>query len=61
MLVFPQMDPTNFFLGKFDPRGPPTFKMEIKQQEPQEEENSNMGHGGSKDLQIPPPLVASTL
>ena len=38
MLVFPQMDPTNFFLRKFDPRGPPTFKMETKQQEPQEEE-----------------------
>ena len=38
MLVFPQMDPTKFFLGKFDPRGPPTFKMEIKQQEPREEE-----------------------
>ena len=38
MLVFPQMDPTNFFLGKFDPRGPLTFKMEMKQQEPQEEE-----------------------
>ena len=37
MLVFPQMDSTNFFLGKFDPRGPPTFKMEMKQ-EPQEEE-----------------------
>ena len=38
MLVFPQMYPTNFFLGKFNPRGPPAFKMEIKQQEPQEEE-----------------------
>ena len=38
MLVFPQMDPTEFFLGKFNPRGPPTFKMEMKQQEPQEEE-----------------------
>ena len=32
------MDPTNFFLRKFDPRGPPTFKMETKQQEPREEE-----------------------
>ena len=40
MLLFPQMDPTNFFLRKFNPRGPPTFKMETKQQEPQEEENS---------------------
>ena len=38
MLVFPQMGPTNFFIGKFDPRGPPTFKMETKQQEPREEE-----------------------
>ena len=37
MLVFPQMDPTNFFLRKFDPRGSPTFKMETIQ-EPQEEE-----------------------
>ena len=61
MLVFPQMDPTNFFLGKFDPRGPPTFKMEMKQQEPREEENSNTGHGGYKDLQKALPLAASTL
>ena len=38
MLVFPQVDPTNFFFRKFDPRGPPTFKMETKQQEPREEE-----------------------
>ena len=38
MLVFTQMYLINFFLGKFDPRGPPTFKMEMKQQEPQEEE-----------------------
>ena len=38
MLVFPQMDPTNFFLRKFDLRGPPTFKMETKQQKPREEE-----------------------
>ena len=41
MLVFPQMDPTNsrsFLRGKFNPRGPPAFKMEMKQQEPQEEE-----------------------
>ena len=37
MLVFPQMDPTNFFLGKFDPREPLTFTMETKQ-ELQEEE-----------------------
>ena len=38
MLVFPQMEPTNIFLGKFDPREAPTFKMEMKQQEPQEKE-----------------------
>ena len=38
MFVFPQMDQTNFFLRKFDPRGPLTFKMEMKQQKPQEEE-----------------------
>ena len=37
MLVFPQVDPTNFFLRKFNPRGPLTFKMETKQ-ELQEEE-----------------------
>ena len=38
MLVFPQMDPTKFFLRKFDQTGPPTFKMETKQQEPREED-----------------------
>ena len=41
MLVFPQLDPTHshgFLLGKFNPRGPPTFKIEMKQEEPQEEE-----------------------
>ena len=38
MLVFLQMDPTNFFLRKFNPRGPSAFKMEMKQQEPHEEE-----------------------
>ena len=41
MLVFPQMDPTNspgFLFGRFDPRGPPAFKMETGQQGPQEEE-----------------------
>ena len=41
MLVFLQMDPTNshgFLFGRFDPRGPPTFKLETKQQRPQEEE-----------------------
>ena len=32
------MDPTNFFLGKLDPREAPTFKIEMKQQEPQEKE-----------------------
>ena len=41
MLVFLQMDPTNshgFLFGRFDLRGPPTFKLEMKQQKPQEEE-----------------------
>ena len=41
MLVFPQMDPMNshgFLFGRFDPRGPPAFKMEMGQQGPQEEE-----------------------
>ena len=38
MLVFPQMDPTNVFFRKFNLGGPPTFKMETKQQELQEEE-----------------------
>ena len=41
MLVFLQMDPTNshgFLFGRFDLRGPPTFKLETKQQRPQEEE-----------------------
>ena len=41
MLVFLQMDPTNshgFLFGRFDLRGPPTFKLETKQQSPQEEE-----------------------
>ena len=32
------MDPRNFFLRKFDHRGPLTFKMETKQQKHQEEE-----------------------
>ena len=43
MLVFPQMDPTNlhgFLFGRFDPRGPLAFKIETKQQKPQEEEIS---------------------
>ena len=42
-LVFPQMDPTNshgFLFRRFDPRGPPAFKMETGQQGPQEEEIS---------------------
>ena len=41
MLVFPQMDPTNshgFLLGRFDPRGPPAFRMETGQRGPQEED-----------------------
>ena len=41
MLLFIQIDPTNshgFLFGRFDLRGPPTFKLEMKQQKPQEEE-----------------------
>ena len=41
MPVFLQMDPTNshgFLFGRFDLRGPPAFKLETKQQKPQEEE-----------------------
>ena len=41
MLLFLQMDPANshgFLFGRFDLRGPPTFKLEMKQQKPQEEE-----------------------
>ena len=41
MLLFLQMDPTNshgFLFRRFDLRGPPTFKLETKQQKPQEEE-----------------------
>ena len=41
MLLFLHMDPTNshgFLFGRFDLRGPPTFKLEMKQQKPQEED-----------------------
>ena len=41
MLVFLQMDPTNshgFLFRRFNLMGPPTFKLEMKQQKPQEEE-----------------------
>ena len=41
MLVFPQMDPTNShgsLFGKFDPSRTPAFKMETKEEKPQEEE-----------------------
>ena len=41
MLVFLQIDPMNllgFLFGRSDPRGPPAFKIEMKQQNPQEEE-----------------------
>ena len=37
MLVFPQMDPTNF-PQKFQPKRAASIQMETKQQEPQEEE-----------------------
>ena len=41
MLLFLQMDLTNsfgFLFGRFNLRGPPTFKLEMKQQKPQEED-----------------------
>ena len=41
MLVFPQMDPTNshgFLSRRSEPRGPPAFKIEKRQEKPQEEE-----------------------
>ena len=41
MLVFLQMDPMNshgFLFGRSDPMGPPAFKIEARQQKPQEEE-----------------------
>ena len=41
MLLFLQMDPMNshgFLFGRFDLGRPPTFKLEMKQQKPQEEE-----------------------
>ena len=41
MLVFPQKDPPNlhgFLFGRFDPKGPLAFKIEMKQQISQEEE-----------------------
>ena len=41
MLLFLQMDSTNlhgFLFKRFDLRGPPIFKLEMKQQKPQEEE-----------------------
>ena len=41
MLVFPKMNPTNshgFLFGRSDPMGPPAFKIEARQQKPQEEE-----------------------
>ena len=40
MLLFLQMDPTNsqgFLFRRFNLRGPPAFKLEMKQQKPQEE------------------------
>ena len=41
MLVFPEMNPMNshgFLFGRSDPIGPPAFKIEARQQKPQEEE-----------------------
>ena len=69
MLVFPQMDPTNFSLENSTQGGPLTFKMETKQQEPQEEETPILAMTArkisrkkeKKDLQKALPSVASTL
>ena len=64
MLVFPQIDPMNshgFLLGRFDPRGPPAFKMETKTTKTSGGRNSNLGHVRSKDLQEAPPSVTSTV
>ena len=38
MLVFPQMNSHGFLFGRSDPRGPPAFNIETRQQKPQEEE-----------------------
>ena len=41
MLAFPQMDTMNshdFLIRTSDPRGPPAFKTEVRQQPPQEDE-----------------------
>ena len=41
MLVFPQMDPKSshgFLFGRSEAGGPPAFKIEKRQQKPQEEE-----------------------
>ena len=40
MFLFLQMDPTNshdFLFRRFNLRGPPAFRLEMKQQKPQEE------------------------
>ena len=62
MLVFPQMDPAHSHgvLRRFDPRGPDIQSGDEPTKTPGGR-NSNTGHGGSKDLQELPPLVASTL
>ena len=51
MLVFPQMYPINFFLGQFDPRGPPDIQNGDETTRTPGGRNSNTGHDGSKDLQ----------
>ena len=56
MLVFPQMDPTNFFPWKIRPKGAHDIQNGDETRTPGGR-NSNMGHGGSKDLQKAPPLA----
>ena len=60
-LYFPRWIQQTFSLENSTQGGPQHSKMEMKQQEPWEEENSNTGHDGSKDLQKALPLAASTL
>ena len=51
MLVFPQMDPKSshgFLFGRSDPRGPPAFNREMRQQKPQEEETPILAMGALK-------------
>ena len=64
MVLFLQMDPPNshgFLSGRFDIRGPPSFKLETKQEKPQEEKIPVTSHGGFKNFQKTPHSTSSTL